>query len=158
MSQYLVHIRRSGIQSGWAATATAHGDTFAEAAIAAVIDHNRQRGLDLDRIAYTAEFVERPNNDTIRFEDDQDTYQTVVFYWAEEHPVFDPLRFRGWGTARPGDYWFSHQVREGQPGDCHVCAGTHVDPYNPFRRCRVCSGGGDRVQVDASRAKEAHAR
>lgn len=154
MSTYTVHIKRSGVQGGWAATVDVEADSFAEAAVKAVTAHNQDHGLDLANIPHTAEFVERPNRDTIRFEGDPDVYQDVVFRWAEPHRVFDPLVFGGWGMAQPGDYWFSHRVREGKPGDCHVCGGTGVDAYNPFKRCRVCSDGADRIPVAGIRQPE----
>lgn len=134
---HIVHIER---HSGWYTT-TAEGDTFADAAQAAVVATCKRFGLDLDTIAHTVEFEDRPNTDTFLDELSPPSYQYVALRWAEPHRVFDPLVHGGWGMTKPGDRWFSERVREGAEGDCGRCGGTGVDVRNPFVRCRTCGEG-----------------
>ena len=141
MTEYVVHIKR---HCGWHTT-TAEGDSFPEAAVAAVIDTCKRYGLDLDNIPHTAEYLDDviPDSFSGTFR-----HRRVLFRWAAPHRVFDPILHGGWGVTKPGDYWFSERVREGQEGDCRACGGTGVDFYNPFKTCRMCSGHEDRFVAE----------
>lgn len=134
MITYTVHIKR---HCGWHTT-TAEGETFGDAAVAAVVETCKQFGLDLDSIPHTVEYVEEdlPQSDGSTFR-----YRRVRFNEVSERSVFDPFIARGWTTTKPGDYWFAERVEEGKPGDCPACGGTSVEYDNPFRGCWKCTDG-----------------
>lgn len=130
MSEFVVHMRDSGVHGRWWKL-TAEGETFSEAAVTAVVENHLNRGLDLTTIPHRVEYVP----------DHQWYGPHVVFYETEPRNVFDPLLHGGWGLTRPGDVWFSNWVIEGEPDDCPSCGGRGIDSDNPFRQCGRC---GDR--------------
>lgn len=121
MGTYIVHAKTP---TGWV-TLAGEGESFSEAAIAAVVQHEKDRGLDLDAIPHTVEF------------DDSDDYPRVQFFEASERVIttfgFCPA------ITKPGDWWFSVRVREGKPGDCGACGGTGLD-YLGLMKCGKCQG------------------
>lgn len=121
--EYTIHAK---LHSGWV-TLTASGDSFAEAAIAGVVQLMKDRHLNLDAIPHTVEFF------------DADGYPRVKFFEASERPV-TTFGFRS-AVTKPGDWWFSVRVQEGKAGDCGRCGGTGLDFYNPFVPCGSCNGG-----------------
>lgn len=143
MPEFIVHIER---HCGWHTT-TAEGDTFAEAAVTAVVATCKQFGLDLDTIPHTVEFRETMEPQTLG---EPFRYRRVLFRETGEREVFDPFIARGWTTTKPGDYWFADRVEEGQPGDCPMCGGTSVDFHNPFKGCWKCTDGADRFKREAA--------
>lgn len=135
---FIVHIER---HCGWHTT-SAEGDSFAEAAVTAVVETCKQFGLDLDNIPHTVEYGEEDLPQTLggTFH-----YRRVLFRETGKRQVFDPFIARGWTTTKPGDYWFAHRVEEGKLGDCEMCGGTSVDFHNPFRGCWKCTNGEPRT-------------
>jgi hypothetical protein len=146
--EYIVHIER---HCGWHTT-TAEGETFAEAAVAAVVATCKQFGLDLDSIPHTVEYGEEDLPQTFG---EPFHYRRVLFREASERRVFDPiLNVGGWGMTKPGDHWTSCRVEEGKPGDCPMCGGTSVDFHNPFVGCWKCTDGADRFKRDVAKAAD----
>lgn len=127
MQDFLVHIKR---HCGWH-QASASGETFAEAAVAAVTQTCKQFGLDLDAIPHSARFEER------------DGTSRVTFYEESEREVFG-------GDTKPGDFWFSQVVRQGKAEDCPNCGGTGNHFYDPFRLCLPCGGAKTRQQKSSA--------
>lgn len=127
MPEYIVHIHQ---HFGWETTREP-GETFAEAAVAAVVRVCKERNLNLDEIPHAVEYRDR------------DGYQSVVFYETSRRRIFG-------GYTYPGEYWFSDQVRQGHEDDCLSCGGTGVNHYNPFRQCWSC---GDQEQNGKSSGK-----
>lgn len=135
MAEFVVHMRDSGVNGRWWKL-TGEGETFAGAAVRAVVQNHIGRRLDLAKIPHRVDFVA----------DHHWFGQHVVFYETEPRRVFDPLLHGGWGPTRPGDVWFSNWVIEGEPDDCPSCGGRGIDDANPFRQCWRCGDRDARVE------------